>query len=315
MTGDDETGRMAASPRQISWRGWGAIARRVWREKTTDHVSLIAAGVAFYGLLALFPAITALMALAGVILEPGQVAAQIDTLSNLLPESAADIIVSQAESAAEGHNGALGFAALLGLGFAIWSASKGVGSLIEGINVAYDETEDRGTIRLTLTRLALTLVLVVGVVAGLTATIALPSLLQLFSLGQLAELLIGLVRWVALIVLTVLGLAVLYRYAPSRNPAQWRWLTPGAVLATLMWLCASAGFAAYVKHFGSYHETFGTLAGVIILLMWLWISAFLILIGAELNAESEAQTRLDTTTGKPMPMGSRNATKADTLAG
>jgi len=307
-------GRMASRPRSIGLRGWKHVFQRVWTEMGTDHLSLVAAGVAFYGLLAIFPAITALMALAGLVFEASDVMTQIETVTALVPEAAAEIIIDQVAAVAGSESGGLGLAALLGLGLALWSASKGVGSLMEGINLAYDETETRGFLALTATRLALTVFLVVGMVAGLGATIVLPSILQLLALGPTVETVIGLARWAALLVMTMLGLAVLYRFAPSRRAAQWRWLTPGAVLATVLWVLGSAGFAFYVQNFGSYQETFGALAGVIILLMWLWISALLILLGAELNAEAEAQTRIDTTVGDPMPIGRRGAVKADKSA-
>ena len=262
---------------------------RVWACASGDPLGLVAAGVAFYGLLALFPAISAFMALAGLVFEPSQVTSQIKMVSTLVPEAAAEIVIGQATAVAGSEQGGLGLAALLGFGLAIWSASKGVGSLIEGINLAYGEEETRGFVQLTLTRLALTLFLIFGLVAGLVATIVLPSILQLITLVPTTELVIGLARWGALILLTILGIGVFYRYAPNRRPAKWQWLTPGAILATLLWMVASAGFAIYVRNFGSYQETFGALAGVIILLMWLWISAYLILLGSEVNAEAEAQ--------------------------
>ncbi|MBF9034977.1 YihY family inner membrane protein [Rhodobacterales bacterium HKCCE2091] len=307
-------GRMAERPRQIPWRGWRRIAVRTWTETNRDHLGLIAAGVAFYGLLALFPAITALMAVAGLAFEPAQITAQVELIFSLVPEAAAQIIIDQASAVAGSDEGGLGLSAALGFALAVWSASKGVSSLIEGVNVAYDEAETRGIVRLTVTRLALTLFLVTGMVTGLGATIVLPSILQILALGPTTEMVIGLVRWGVLLLMTMIGVGVVYRYAPDRQMARWRWLTPGAVLATIAWIAASAGFAVYVQNFGSYQETFGALAGVIILLMWLWISAYLILIGAELNAEVEAETRIDTTIGDPMPIGTRGAVKADTVA-
>ncbi|MCO6383353.1 YihY/virulence factor BrkB family protein [Oceanicola sp. 502str15] len=314
MTEPADTGEFAERPRHIPARGWLTIGKRVWAEMGADHLSLIAAGVAFYGLLALFPAITALMAVAGLLFEADDVISRIETISAIVPEAAAEIIIGQATAVTGSEEGGLGLAALVGFTLAIWSASKGVGSLMEGINVAYDEEETRGFVALTVTRLGLTLFLVVGMIAGLSATIILPSLLQLLTLGPTTEVLIGLVRWAVLLLMTALGLSILYRFAPSRPAAKWRWLSPGALLATVLWVVASAGFAVYVQNFGSYQETFGALAGAIILLMWLWISALLVLLGAELNAETEAQTRVDTTVGQPMPMGARGAVKADTLA-
>jgi membrane protein len=306
---------MARSPRAIPMRGWKDIFLRVWREMGTDHVGLIGAGVAFYGLLALFPAITALMAVAGLLFDSSQVTAQIETLSAIVPPAAADIIIQQAVDVTGSADGGLGLAAVIGFGLALWAASKGVGSLMEGINIAYDERETRGFVRLTLTRLGLTLFLVLGLVAGLGATIVLPSILQLLSLGATTEMLIGVTRWAALLLFTGAGLAIIYRVAPDRQGARLTWLTPGAVLATLLWIVASVGFAVYVQNFGNYQETFGTMAGIVLLLMWLWISAYVILLGAELNAETEAQVRIDSTVGQSMPLGRRGAVKANEFKG
>lgn len=314
MSEGEDSGRMASRPREIPAGGWKAIFLRVWSKMGPDHLSLIAAGVAFYGLLALFPGIGALMALAGLTFKASDVVAQIGTITAFVPPAAADIIIGQATAVTGSQQGGLGLAALIGFGLALWSASKGVGSLMEGVNVAYGETEDRGFIKLTAIRLGLTLFMIVGMVAGLAATIILPSILQLLKLGSTTEMLIGLARWAALLVLTIFGLAVIYRFAPSRRPAKWRWLMPGAILGTILWIAGSAAFAVYVQHFGSYQQTFGALAGVVILLMWLWLSALLVLLGAEVNAEAEAQTRIDTTVGDAMPRGERGAAKADALA-
>lgn len=306
-------GDTARTPATIPARGWGQIVRRVlFTQLSKDHVGLIAAGVAFYGLLALFPAITALVGLAGLLMEPAQVASQIDTLSSALPPQAAEIVRSQATEVAGTQEGSLTLVALFGFAIAIYSASKGVGSLIEGLNVAYDERETRGFIHLTLLRLALTLVLIVGLVIGLGAAVGLPAILAIVNLGAFTEAMIGAARWAVLLLLASVGIGVLYRFAPDRRAARWRWLTPGSVLACLLWLFATLAFALYVENFGSYNESFGTLAGAIVLLMWLWLSAYILLLGAEINAEAELQTRHDTTVGPGMPMGARGAVKADT---
>lgn len=307
-------GENAASPRDIPARGWWAILRRAYGEIGTDHVSLLAAGVAFYGLLALFPAITALLAISGLVLEPSDVTDQIDRLAAILPQEAADIILGQAVEVAGSQEAGLGLAAVVGILIALYSASKGVGSLIEGLNIAYDETETRGFIALTAVKLALTVFLVVGMILALSATLVLPGILAVIDLGATTEMLIGVARWALLFVLVTFGIATLYRFGPSRADAKLNWLLPGALVACTLWLVASIGLSVYVEHFASYNESFGTLSGVIILLMWLWLSTFVILFGAELNGEAEAQTRVDTTTGPEMPMGARGAVKADTLA-
>jgi membrane protein len=306
-------GRTAETPTDIPATGWKDVAFRLKDEIAADRVGLIAAGVAFYGLLALFPAITALIALSGLLVEPAQIVEQLAALEGLMPEEVIAIVTQQATEVAGSREGGLGLAAVLGVLVAFYSASKGMASLIQGINVAYDEDEERGFVRLKLVTLALTLFLMLGLLIALMATLGLPAVLAFLELGPVVEALMTLGLWVALFCLTVFGLSVLYRYAPSRDAPEWKWASPGALIACVVWLVASAGFAFYVGNFGSYNESFGTLAGVIVLLMWFWISAFIILLGAELNAELEAQTRKDTTKGPDEPMGSRDAVKADTL--
>lgn len=308
---DPVRGHHASSPFSIPKKGWWAILKRAWADVGRDHVSLVAAGVAFYGLLALFPAITALIALAGLVVQPSEISQQIETFASMLPQRAAEIVTQQAVQVAGAQDSGLGLAAALGLALAIYSASKGVASLIEGLNIAYDEREKRGFIHLTLLKLGLTIFLVVGMAAGLGATIVLPSILSIINLGSTTEMLIGLARWAVLIILSIFGIAVLYRFAPSRSRPRWRWITPGALLACVLWVIASIGFAYYAENFGSYNESFGTLAGAIVLLMWLWISAYVLLFGAEINSEAELQTFEDTTIGKDQPMGKRGAVKAD----
>ena len=311
----DATGQFAVRPRDIPLGGWKEIILRAWRDVGRDHVGLISAGIAFYGLLALFPAITAIIAISGLVFEPSHIATQIETVSSIMPQGAADIVLGQASEVAGSRTGGLGLATALGIGLALYSASKGVASLIEGVNVAYDEVETRSFVRLTATNLALTLFLVLGMIAGLGMALVLPGILSIVDLGQTTETLVGLVRWVVLFVLTIGGVAVLYRFSPDRAPAEWRWLLPGAILACILWTAASVGFSIYVENFGSYNETFGALAGIVVLLMWLWISAYALLFGAEVNAEMEAQVRTDTTTGPGMPRGRRGAVKADELPG
>lgn len=306
-------GRNAEKPTEIPAIGWKDVAFRVKDEIAADRVGLLAAGVAFYGLLALFPAITAVIAISGLLVEPNQVVEQLQALSGLVPEEVLTIITTQATSVAGSRSGGLGLAAILGLLVALYSASKGMASLIEGLNVAYDEEETRGFIKLKLVTFALTLLLIAGLLIGLGATLAVPAILAMVNLGPIVAIAITALPWIGLIVLTMLGLSTLYRYAPSRDAPEWKWASVGAIVGCLAWIVASAGFAFYVGNFGSYNESFGTLAGVIVLLMWFWISAFIILLGAELNAELEAQTRADTTVGHDLPMGQRDAVKADNL--
>ena len=307
-------GREADSPTEFGAAAWKDVALRVKDEISNDHVSLVAAGVAFYGLLAIFPGIAALMAIAGLVLEPQTVVQQLDQLGTILPEEASNIILGQAQDVAGAQGGGLGLAAAVGLLLAFWSASAGTSSLMEGINFAYDEEDSRGFIKRTLVRLVMTLGIIVGFVVILAIAVAVPVALQfLTELGPVAQILIAVVRWAVIFAIVVAGLAAIYRFAPNRDDPQWRWTTPGALVATVLWVAGSIALAIYVRNFASYQETFGALAGVVILLMWLWMSAFIILLGAELDSEMEAQTRRDTTVGKPEPMGTRGAVKADNL--
>ncbi|MFW8635141.1 YihY/virulence factor BrkB family protein [Cribrihabitans pelagius] len=306
-------GRHADAPQQIPPKGWKDIALRVKDELASDHISLIAAGVAFYGLLALFPAITALLAIGGLLIEPKQIIDQISQLSGVVPQEVMDIITGQATAVAGSREGGLGLTAVAGILIAIYSASKGMNSLIEGMNVAYDEDEKRGYFMKTFVTLALTVFLIIGLLFGMVATIAVPSAVALLNAGPVVEILGTLAVWAVLVLMTMAGLAVLYRYGPSRDKPEFQWVSAGAIAACVLWIIGSAGFAFYVANFGSYNESFGTLAGAVVLLMWFWISAFIILLGAELNSEMEAQTVKDTTVGPDEPMGERGAVKADKL--
>ncbi|WP_108482830.1 YihY/virulence factor BrkB family protein [Oceaniglobus ichthyenteri] len=306
-------GRNAETPVGIPAIGFKDVAFRVKDEIADDRVGLLAAGVAFYGLLALFPAITALIAISGLLVEPSQIVAQMEQLSGLVPQEVLTIVTDQASEVAGSRSGGLGLAAIFGLLLALYSASKGMGSLIQGLNVAYDEEEKRGFFKLKLVTLGLTLLLILGLLIGLGATLAVPAVLAFLDMGPLVATIITAVPWIGLVFLTIFGLSALYRYGPSRDEPEWKWASAGAITGCVMWIVASAGFAFYVSNFGSYNESFGTLAGVIVLLMWFWISAFIILLGAELNAELEAQTRHDTTVGEDKPMGTREAVKADNL--
>ena len=307
-------GRQADSPTEIGSRGWWDILMRVKDEISNDHVMLVAAGVAFYGLLAIFPGIAALMAVAGLILDPQTVVDQLDLLGTVLPAEAAEIILGQAEDVAGSQDRGLGIAAAIGLLLAFWSASAGVSALMEGINLAYDEEDQRGFFKRTLVRLMLTLALILTLIAIVAIAVVLPAALQfLTALGPVVQTLIAVLRWAVIFLIVVGMLAVLYRFAPNRDDPEWRWTTPGAFVATALWVVGSVAFAIYVRNFASYQETFGTLAGVVILLIWLWLSAIIILLGAEFDSEMEAQTRRDTTVGPDEPMGSRGAVKADNL--
>jgi len=314
VTNGDDRGRSATSPTEIPARGWFDILMRTKDEIGKDNVGLVAAGIAFYGLLALFPGIGAVVAIASLFVDPATIAGQMDTVAAVLPGDAAGIVTGQVQEMTGTQSTGLGIAALVGIVLAISSASKGISNLMTGVNIAYDETEERGFFHRYAVVLGLTLLTAVLFVVALGLMVALPVVLGVLPGDGMGETVATILRWPALLLIAVFGLAVVYRYGPDRADAKWRWISPGAILACLLWLVGTAGFAFYVRTFGSYNETFGALAGVIVLLMWLWLSSYIVLLGAEFDAEMEAQTRKDTTTGAPEPMGRRGAEKADTVA-
>lgn len=306
-------GRNAKRPTSIPARGWLDIGFRIKDEVEEDNIGLIAAGVAFYALLALFPAIAAAVAIAGLVTEPEWIVGELETLAGFMPQEAANIIIGQAESVAGSEQGGLGLAAIVGLGLAIYTASRGMASLMIGLNITYDEKEKRGFFRLLFVKLGLTLFLIFGVMFAAILSVGIPTVLYFVGMPDSTATLIRWVSWLVLFVVACMGLAFIYRKAPSRSNARWNWLAPGTILAVFLWVLGSRLFGFYVQNFASYNETFGTLGGAIVLMMWLWLSAYIVLLGAEVNAEIEAQTKVDTTTGPDEPMGERGAVKADTL--
>ncbi len=310
----NDRGREAQTPTTIPPRGWRDVGHRVWAKIGDGNLTLIAAGIAFFVLLALFPGITALVALGGILfLEPDRIVDQFSDVMRLLPEDARDILIDQAESVARAGTDDLGLVALFGLGLALFSATKGVGSLIGGLNIVYGEREKRGFLHLFALKFGLTLMLMIGILIGFVMAALLPATLSLIQLDSMVEIGVSVVGWTLLLVFILVALALLFRFGPSRRQARWQWLSVGSIAAAFIWLIASAGFAFFTANFASYNQSFGSLTGVVVLLLWLWISAFVVLMGAAVNAEMEAQTKIDSTIGEPRPMGERGATKADEL--
>lgn len=289
------------------------VLRRVFDHLGSQHIALMAAGIAFYGLLAIFPAITAAVALVGLVYDPSALAAESGWLLSTLPSQAEVLIKDQLREVASAERGSLGLAAIISVGVALWSASNATGSFIEGLNVINDEQETRGFIALRLTTIALTVAILVGLSLAIIVVAAIPALLGLSAQTAFLQDIALLLRWPIMFCIGILGIAVLYRHGPNRREARWRWLTPGAIAGCALWVLGTLAFSYYVQNFARYNETFGALAGVIILLTWLWLSAFVVLMGAQLDAELEHQTTRDSTVGPDRPMGDRGAVKADTL--
>jgi membrane protein len=308
-----ERGRAAARPQDIPTRGWWDIAMRVKKEMTADNVDIIASGLALYALLAVFPALAAAVSIYGLFASPADIADHLQQVATMLPEDATRILQQQLHQLAQNPQNTLSFGIIAGIALALWSARKGMVALMKASNVAYDEEENRGFFKQLFVSLAFTIGAVIGFLAVLLLGVAVPLAVSFLPLGPAAEVTLLGVRWILLFAVAVLGLAIVYRFAPDRQRAQWRWVTPGSLIAATLWLVGSVLFALYVRNWGSYGETYGALGGVVILLMWFYLSGYIIILGAEINAETERQTRKDTTTGQPKPLGARGAYSADTV--
>lgn len=306
-------GRGADAPRDIPKEGWKDIALRVKDELKRDHVPLLSAGVAFFVLLALFPAFAAMVSIYGLAADPQDVSRQVEDLAGALPESARSLLIDQLESIVSSTGGGLGLALVGGVLVALWSASSGMKHLVAAINVAYDEPETRGFLRLRGLSLLLTVGAILFGVVAIGVLAVLPNVVDDLPLGDTAASAIRIASYPALAVFFGLALAVLYRYGPDRDDPKWRWITPGAAVATVAWIVVSIAFSFYVSNFGSYDETYGSIGAVIVLMLWLALSAFVAILGAEIDSEMEAQTAEDSTIGPERPMGERDAVKADNL--
>jgi membrane protein len=307
-------GREAETPGQIPARGWWQVTRRALKESSDDNVSILAGGVAFFAFLAIFPAIIAAITLYGLIADPADVARQMENLSSTLPQESRPLIADQLNSVVQSSSGALGFSLIVSLLAAIWSASSGTGNLVQAVNLAYDEKESRGFFKVKGIALVLTLGAIVFVLITLTLVAVVPPVLDALQLGLVGTIIAQVVRWGLLVALIVAALAVVYRVAPDRGAPRFAWVGTGALVAAGLWILGSVLFSLYVNNFGSYNKTYGALAGVIVLMLWLYLTSYIVLLGAEINAESERQTSKDTTTGEPVPMGQRSAQAADQLA-
>ncbi|MFC4171999.1 YihY/virulence factor BrkB family protein [Microvirga sp. GCM10011540] len=311
--GGQERGRHADTPTEIPTPGWKDILWRVYEEFGEDRIMAVAAGVTFYALLALFPAIAALVSIYGLFADPATIEGHLSAVSGVLPGGAMEIISEQVRRIASQGGGALGFGFIFGLLVSLWSANAGVKAVIDALNIVYEEDEKRSFIMLNLQSLAFTIGGLLFIILAVGGIVVLPVVLGFLGLGGTAETLLSLARWPVLLLIVITGLAVIYRYGPSRDKPEWRWVSPGSLVAAVLWLAGSVLFSWYVSNFGSYNETYGSLGAVIGFMTWIWLSTIVVLLGAELNAEVEHQTAKDSTEGAHEPMGARGAQMADTL--
>ncbi|MBK8909647.1 MAG: YihY/virulence factor BrkB family protein [Rhodospirillales bacterium] len=312
--GGGASGGSAEKPSEIPARGWRDVLMRVKDEVGKDNIGLVAAGVAFYALLAIFPALAALVAIFGMVMDPAELQNQTQALAGIVPEAALSIIQGQLAAVASAGGGKLSLVAIGSILLALWSATKGTKAMMTALNIAYDEEEQRGFFKLNVVALLLTVGAILGVIVTLAAIVVAPALLGNLGLGDAVQSAISLLRWPLLLILAIIGMAFLYRYGPSRDAARWRWVSWGAAGSVVVWIVASGLFSWYVSNFDSYNKTYGSLGAVVILLMWFYISAYVFLLGAEINGEMEHQTARDTTAGPEKPMGERGAYAADHVA-
>jgi membrane protein len=306
-------GRRARSPKEVPPSGWKDILWRTYKEFSEDRVTLIAAAVTYYLLLSLFPTLAAFVSLYGLFADPMTVRDHLGMLSAVVPEGGMAIIEEQLTSLTSGGGTKLGIALLVSLVIALWSASSGVKTMFEAMNVAYDETERRSYIKLSLVAVAFVLAGLIGAVVLIGAAVVVPVVLGTIGLAEGTEWLVQIGSYIVLVLLLLTAIAALYRYGPSRQKAKWRWITPGASVAVVVIIAVSVLFSWYAANFGDYDKTYGSLGGLIAMLTWMWISVTILIAGAELNAEAERQTKEDSTAGSDDRLGRRNATAADTV--
>lgn len=306
-------GREAESPLQIPPAGWRDIAVRVRHEWSDDHVSITAAGVAFYAFLALFPAIAALVSILGLVTRGRSPEEVVTDLFGALPGSARDLLTEQLVAISSSSSGSLSFGVFVSLLVSLWSASAAIGQLVSAINAAYDEEEHRNWFVKRGMAIALTIGAILFVASAVFSVVALPAIIDRTGFDFGMRRILNILIWPGLAIGFGLSLAVLYRFAPDRRPPRWRWVSVGSVFGVVAWVIVTLGFRLYVSNFASYNETYGSIAAVIVLMLWLWLTAVIVLLGAEINAEIEHQTAQDTTVGASAPLGERHAAKADSL--
>ncbi len=310
---EPERGRDATTPGEIPAKGMRDVFWRIIAEISEERVPLIAAGVSFYLLLALFPALAALVSVYGIVADPSEIGTHMGTVGALLPPESYKLIMDQLTALTTQKASALSIGFFVSLLVSLWSAANGIAALFDAMNVAYGEREKRGIVSRTLLCLAFTFAALLFSVALIVAVGVVPAVLAYLWLDRWVEIVTRVARWPAILFLAVIGTVLIYRFGPSRERAKLRWLNWGAVFSALLWIAASWLFSFYLEHFANYNATYGALGAVVGLMMWVWISVMILVIGALLNAELEHQTAVDSTTGKPLPMGERGAHVADTV--
>jgi membrane protein len=305
-------GRDAEKPTEVPKAGWLDVLTRTKQQISEDNLPIVGAGVAFYAFVAVVPALVVFIALYGLIADPATVSQHISSLAETVPGEVMPLLEEQMNRIASTPQSA-SVSAIIGLIIALYGSAKATKALIKGLNIAYDENEKRGFLKLNAIALVLTIGAMISAIIAIALVAVLPAIVSNLNLGETVEKLVVWLRWPVLIGGFTAVLAVVYRFGPSRNDPKWRWVSPGAIVAGLLWLLGSAAFSLYVSQFGNYDKTYGPLGAIVVFLLWLLISALAILVGAEVNAELERQTLKDSTRGESKPIGTRGAEAADTV--
>jgi membrane protein len=308
---EDGHGRSATTPSEIPVRGWKDILWRVYDGISEDRILANAAAVTFYALLALFPAIAALVSIYGLFADPASIQQHLDSISGVLPGGATDVLRDQLNRLTAQPRGTLGMSFLIGLVISLWSANGGIKALFDALNGVYEEKEGRSFVKLNATTLTFTIAMIGFLILALACIVVVPAILN--YLPGFIGMVVNIARWPLMLVLVAMALACIYRFGPSRDQPKWRWITWGSAFAAVAWLGFSAIFSFYAANFGNFDKTYGSLGAVIGFMMWMWLSVAVILVGGKLNAEIEHQTARDLTEGPPEPMGARRAKMADTV--
>ncbi|MGH7917314.1 MAG: YihY/virulence factor BrkB family protein [Candidatus Binataceae bacterium] len=310
----DHHGHSADSPREIPRAGWWSLAKRVYSSNNAKNLSLLAAGIAFYAMLAIFPALAALVAIYGLLANPATIQHEINAIRGVIPGEAQNLIATYLTSIVSTSPSKLGIGLIVSILVALYYARSGTVSLIEALNVTYEEREKRGVLHFELVAMLIMAGAGIFVIIALLLIAAWPAALRFLPFSGATKTIGAIAPWPILIAMLAAALATTYRFAPSRSEVKWRWVSGGAVAASALWIAGSAGFTFYVAKFGNYGKSFGALGAVVVLLTWLYLTAYAILIGACLDAEMERQTTRDTTRPPERPMGRGGAKMTDTAA-
>lgn len=309
-TWDNQRGREATSPKEIPAKGWKDTLMRVKEEVKHDRISMVSAAMAYYALFAFIPALTSVVLIYAWVSNPNEIAGHIAQAKQILPADIMNTVNEQLQALAS-KGSSLGFGAIFSLLLSAWSASKGTSAVIDALNIIYEEEDKRGFIKRTALAIGLALLGAVLAILAMGVIVLIPAITNFFNFGDTLEILGTIASWVLLLGIFSFYLSITYRVGPDRQNAKWKWVSAGAIIAAVLFAVVSALFSWYAKEFGNFNKTYGSMAAIIVLMTWFYLSSFVILLGAEINAELEHQTKRDSTTGPEKPLGTRGARMAD----